>query len=246
MPNRNKWFVLVLAVASVEAGAHALAQQHALSGVEILRKVEQTVEVVRDYTVEVQADVNMERMRIPKMQATMYYKRPNKIHFESTSFAMLPREGMMLDPTVLRESYVATVQESEVAEEKKVYKLQLAAMESKSRLRQLYVWVDGSNWTIVKMETIPYQGRVLTVTITQALQEGKYWLPRTLKASFDVAGRDTTEKRIEPPATPPTQWEGVQRPPRSGSITVTYSNYKVNVGLSDEVFQQRERAGKEK
>jgi len=154
MPNRNKWFVLVLAVASVRAGAHALAQQHALSGVEILRKVEQTVEVVRDYTVEVQADVNMERMRIPKMQATMYYKRPNKIHFESTSFAMLPREGMMLDPTVLRESYVATVQESEVAEEKKVYKLQLAAMESKSRLRQLYVWVDGSNWTIVKMETI--------------------------------------------------------------------------------------------
>lgn len=219
----------------------AQRQQTAL---EIMKNIERTVEDVKDYTVELQAEVNMERMRIPKMMATMYFKRPDKIDFKSESFVILPREGIALDPALLRARYDATLIGEEQIGEMKTHKLQLAAKETKTRLRQMFLWVDPSNWTIIKMETIPYQGRVLTALFTYALQEGKYWLPQALKISFEASGRDTTTRRTEPDVASSPSLEEMQRPPRSGNITVSYSNYKVNVGLTDEFFKKKDRPDK--
>lgn len=223
-------------------GVHA--PQQSLTGTKILLNVEQTQADVKDYTAEVQAEVDMERMRMPKMAATMYYKRPDKIDFKSESFVMLPREGMALDPVLLRENYDATLIGEEQIGEKKTHKLQLAAKETKTRLRQMFLWVDPSNWTIVKMETIPYQGRVLTALFTYAVQEGKYWLPQTLTISFEASRRDTSARRTESDISTSPSWDEMQRPPRSGKITVSYSKYKVNVGLTDEFFKKKDRQGK--
>lgn len=242
MVNRlNRLLAVIVIVLLCPGIAPAQKKQNAA---EILKNIEQTLADVKDYTVELQADVNMERMRMPKMMATMYFKRPDKIDFKSESFVMLPREGITLDPALLRARYDATLIGEEQIGEMKTHKLQLAAKETKTRLRQMFLWVDPSNWTIIKMETIPYQGRVLTALFTYALQEGKYWLPQTLKISFEASGRDTTTRRTEPDVASSPSLEEMQRPPRSGNITVSYSNYKVNVGLTDEFFKKKDRPGK--
>ncbi len=242
MHNRAKYVSLLIFLFLLDQGS-AIAQKPK-NGSEILLNVERTLEGVKDYTAELQADVNMERMRMPKMTATMYFKRPDKVDFKSESFVMLPREGITLDPALLRARYDATLIGEEQIGEIKTHKLQLAAKDAKIRLRQMFVWVAPSNWTIIKMETIPYQGRALTALFTYALQEGKYWLPQTLKISFEVSGRDTTARRIESDVANPPPLEEMQRPPRSGTITVSYSNYKVNVGLTDEFFKKKDRQGK--
>jgi hypothetical protein len=54
-----------------------------------------------------------------------------------------------------------------------------------------------------------------------------------------VAVRDTS-RQIELDVAPQPQFEQMRRPPRSGSITVTYSNYKVNTGLSDSIFERQQ------
>lgn len=243
MQSLHKWFYILISL-TLFCGGSATAQQLP-SALEMLKNVEHTMEGVTDYTVDLQAEVDMERMRIPKMLAKMYFKRPNKIHFESSSFAMLPREGIALDPKVLRENYDASFLATEQFETQKVYKIQLAAKGVRTRLRQLFIWIDPYNWTIVKMETIPYQGRVLTVTFTHEMQEGKYWLPQTMHASFEASGRDTAGSRSDSGFSPTPQWDEMQRPPRSGSIHVTYSNYTINLGLSDELFERREQRWKE-
>lgn len=208
------------------------------TGDEILRRVEQTLAPVNDYVVDVQAEVNMERLRIPRMKATMYFKKPDKIHFESANFAMLPREGIALNPTWLREHFDATVERIDTVEGRRVQKLQLAAKDPNTRLRQLFVWVDTERWTVARLETIPYEGRSLTAVFHQSLHQGHYWLPDSMKANFGFAGVDTSSGPFIYQYAP--QMNEMQRPPRSGSVKVSYANYRINVGLSDEIFERKE------
>jgi outer membrane lipoprotein-sorting protein len=210
-----------------------------LDGAAILRNVERTTEGVRDYVVDLQAEVNMERLRIPRMKATMYFKKPDKVHFDAPGFAMLPREGLALDAGRLREKFDATVMGIDTIDGKPAQKLQLAAKDSKTALRQLFVWVDTQQWTVKKFETIPYEGRTLTVTFHYALQQGLHWLPDTMKATFGFAGVDTAGSSIMSQYAP--QINELQRPPRTGSMKVVYSNYRVNEGVSDEVFERKEK-----
>ena len=62
--------------------------------------VEASVDV-SDFTVTIDAEVNMEQVQVPNMHATMYFKKPDKIHFDSKGFLFVPRDGIMLNPAVL-------------------------------------------------------------------------------------------------------------------------------------------------
>ena len=232
-------FVLVLAI-----GDQCTAQ--ALKAPEIMRNVERGFEKVQDFVATIEANVDMDRVRIPKITATMYFKKPDKVHFTSSSFAMLPREGIVLNPSLLRERYEPKVSGEEVVDGRRLYKLALTAKEAKVRPGQLLLWIDPSVWTIARMETVPYQGRVLRFSFTYALQAGSFWLPETMKATYDVVAADSSVKRLDldMPASP--QLEEIRRPTRSGSITVKYLDYKVNIGISDDVFEKREGASKTK
>ncbi len=65
-----------------------------LTGEEILKKVESQVAGVQDYTVSLGVTVDLERLNVPPMHVTMYYKKPDKVRFASDGFALLPKEGI--------------------------------------------------------------------------------------------------------------------------------------------------------
>jgi len=238
--------MLSLAASLALLSLTALGQKkgEVLAAAAMMENVERGFEGIRDFEVTIEATIDMERMRVPKMTGTLYFKKPDKIRFASTNFIMVPREGIVVNPSILRERYQPALAGEEENGGKKLYKLQLTAKAEKIRPRLMTLWIDPSNWTIVKMETVPYQGRILRSSFEYELQEGKYWLPRRLLTSFDVAARDTT-RQFELEVEPPPQFEQMRRPPRSGTITVLYSSYKVNVGLSDEIFERREGTVKE-
>lgn len=215
---------------------------HAQNASTILNNVEKGFEGIDDFEVTLEADVDIERVRVPKMQATMYFKKPDRVHFTSSSFVMLPREGIVVNPSLLRERYNASELGKDTLDGRIVHKLQLDAKAAQIRLRQMLLWVEPSNWTIVRMETMPYQGRVLRLSFAYELVGGTHWLPRTLQASFETTGRDTTDRMELLQVDPDTpQRSEMRRPLRSGTITVRYSDYKLNVGLPDELFEQQNR-----
>ena len=214
------------------------------SGPAILENVEKTTAGVQDYIAKLEAQVDMERLRVPKMTATMYYRKPDKVHFESPNFVMLPREGIALNPAVLRERYNASVVGEDTADGRNVVKVLLTGKQVKVRPNLLTLWIDPTVWTIVKMESVPYQGRVLRIAFTYA-ETGGYWLPATLKATFEMAERDTTMKRLDLGLQAP-QLEELQRPIRNGTIFVKYLDYKINTGFSDDVFAKPENPPKGK
>jgi outer membrane lipoprotein-sorting protein len=207
----------------------------------ILEKVVQEFDGVQDFTATIDAEVKMDRVQIPKMSATMYFKKPDKIHFSSQSFLLVPRDGIALNPAVLWERYDASFLGEDSVDGRNLYKLQLAAKEKKTRLRQLYIWVDPVSWTITRTETIPYEGRTLSMVFKYERQQEKYWLPSKLIVSFgSITEGERTSGDSAPQ--PSEQFDQMQRRvPRNGSVTILYSNYKVNTGIDDAVFEEKEK-----
>lgn len=239
-------FRIALLCGVLVAGLGSRSAAQAPKASDILRNVERVTEGVHDFVATIEVEVDMERVRVPKMSATMYYKKPDKIHFSSTNFAMLPREGIALNPSLLKERYVPKILGDEMLDGKNVHKLELTAKEAKIRPGQLILWIDPTTWTISRMETVPYQGRALRLLFTYASQAGGFLLPKTMKATFEIAVRDSSEKQLNLDMQAPPQFDEAPRPSRSGSITVKYLEYKLNVGLSDDIFEKRDEAPKGK
>jgi outer membrane lipoprotein-sorting protein len=195
---------------------------------------------IKNFIATIDVEVNMERMQIPKMHAVMYFKQPDKIHFDSQSFFIIPREGIALNPLVLQERYSVSFDGTDTLEGKNTYKLLLTAKETKTRLQRLYVWVSLIQWTIMKIETIPYEGRTLTLTFTYVLQQEKFWLPIKLVVSFKAVAQK--EKSYDDLLDMKTQMidETQRMSLRNGSVTILYSDYKVNIGIEDSIFEKRE------
>ena len=105
---------------------------------EILAKVVKGFEGVKDFSVTIDAEINMDRMQIPKMHAELFFKKPDKVHFSSQSFLLMPREGVALNPAVLKEHYLTTSAVRDTIDGKKLFKLILAARGFKDSLAHTF------------------------------------------------------------------------------------------------------------
>lgn len=204
---------------------------------EILARLERSYDTLEDYSTTAQADVNMERLRVPRMNATIYFKQPDKIHLESESFAMLPRDGVGFNPLMYTKNYTGRIEGIDTVDGVPTTKIFLTRKTDAGRLRQLTIWVDLQRWVVVRMETVPYQGRQITLAIEYTKIENTWWLPSKIVVTLDVqqpSDREQQSRKSEMQS--PT---GRTQLPRKGTITVTYSNYKVNQHLSNELFEKK-------
>lgn len=204
---------------------------------EVLRRVEEGLKGIDDYTVRLRATVDMERLQVPAMEATMYFKAPDKIHFESQSFAMLPREGLALNPADLRRKFEGELLGKDTVGSVVCHVVRLRPRSEETTQKSVTLWVDPARWVVMQMRTQPFEGRRLVARFSYVRVEGRFWLPETLAASFETLGAPGEAGRAAPAVPPETQPQ--RRPLRQGSITVIYSDYAVNTGLTDAFFEER-------
>ena len=207
------------------------------SGEELLRRCERNFESIEDYVVDLTGAISMERVRIPEMNAVLYFKRPDKIDVRSESFAMLPREGFALPVTELVRNYDAILKGKETVEDQQWYRLELTAKKAAARVQNLTVWIDPGNYTVTQTSSSPYRGRSVTVRTWYARHQDRYWLPERMLVTLISAVPDTASvEEFSLPGRP--QPEEFRRSPRNGTMEIRYSNYRINSGLSDDLFKR--------
>jgi len=204
-----------------------------MTGEAVLKKIDALYSQIQDLTVTLDIVADMERMKVPPMHATMYYKAPDKMHFDAKGFAFLPREGMGLALGRIGSRYKSEQLEREKIDGVEKFKLTLTPRGETPRARSLFLFVDPTRWTAERVESHLFGGRTMVVDIRHEQVEG-FWLPALLTVTFTSTGADTAE------TTPFDQ--GAPVPPRqtfrAGTITIRYSDYKVNTGLSDDLFKK--------
>jgi outer membrane lipoprotein-sorting protein len=207
-------------------------------GEKILNRVEAQFEKIRDYTVTVDVVADVERLKIPPMHLTMYYKQPDKVHFDSEGIVLLPREGMALPFSKLSRRFAVDSVGTERTDSVVFYRLVLRARDERVRTRKLILVVDPRRWT-PQCATAPFQDGSSMTARFEYSQIGEIWMPSRLAVTFKAAPRDTVAAAPAPAATSlfgEAAPAGRFVPPRAGSIIVTYSEYKINTGLSDDIF----------
>ncbi len=202
------------------------------AGEAILRRVETALASVHDYTVSLEITADLEQARIPPMQATMYFKQPDKVHFESEGFALLPRQAFGLSPARLLEKFRVDSVVSEGAGEEKEYRLRLTPREERTGVQEMWIRVSSARWTIDGGEISLPEGRAMTLRFRHE-QVGAVWLPSELSMEFSQTGGATQEPSLPDDQKPLHLGRNV---PRQGSVTIRFSDYKLNTGLSDEIF----------
>ena len=203
----------------------------------ILQNVKAQSDRVKDYSAVLTASLQMERLKIPEMKVKVYFKQPDKIHVDSKGFSMLPRDGVFLNPSQLLNKFTAELLSTEKKDSVTFYVIQLtprADQQKSNRNRPPVaskIWVDGKRWVVTKFESTTLGGGSITVEFKHGLVNGTYWLPEQITAQFDVPQRKE-ESQDEPGSRRQTM-------PRKGTISMAYSEYQVNTGLPDELFEPK-------
>lgn len=205
-------------------------------GADILRRVEQQVAGVKDYTVTLDVVADIEHLKVPPMHATLYFKQPDKVHIASKGFAMLPRESMGMQFSKLTERYAVDSVVTDRTASPVMHRLVMRPRDERSTVRRILLYVHGERWTPERIDIPQPAGAVMKAAFVYQ-HTGGFWLPAQLTVTFVAPTADTT---AAVPANPfgggPGGRTAARGAGRSGTVTVKYSEYRVNTGLGDEVF----------
>lgn len=195
---------------------------------EILRNASRHYDVVRDYTANVKVSVDSPSLQMPEMLVKMYFKKPDKLHMESRDgFALVPKQSL-LTGNPLNEFFANS--DISLAHKQQVlgsdcYVVK-AVKETDGILVRSTVWIDSKSWLVRQLHIVPEQGPVMKVKIWY-VRVGKYWMPATTSAQISL------------PPFPGARPEDAKKPDKPTIVTMKFSDYRVNRGLSDEIFEKQ-------
>lgn len=194
--------------------------------------MEEAYRDLRDYTVTVDVTVDLERLKVPPMKATMYFRQPDRVRFASSGFALIPRESMGFTGARLRERFDVERVEERREEGGLRYELTLKPKEDRTRLRRLLLTVDPGPWTPERLAAPQPDGRTMEARFRHE-SVGGFRLPVALDVRFTAPDSGDADLPL------PGQRQGPA--PRNGTISVRFSEYRINTGLEDSFFEESDR-----
>jgi hypothetical protein len=198
-----------------------------------LDAIEKKYSELKDYVVDVNIHFDMESLKAPDMQAQLYYKGPDKMKVKSKKIFFFPKEGGYFNPSLFKKKdFEVTLLERLAYEGRKSVKLKLIPKEASRYHQMVIVTIDIDRNLIREIVTSPSDVRKIKSIIEYGTFD-HFDLPTRMEVQLDMASSETNGMKEFP--------QFGQRAKRiTGKVEITYSNYKVNSGLSDEIFKETE------
>jgi len=199
--------------------------------VRYLDAIEKKYSGLKDYIADVNVHFDMETFKTPDMQAKLYFKAPDKMKVESKGVFFFPREGGFFNPALFRKDDFEIRILEPVAEGKKDIKLKIVPKKKEKMGKEFVLLIDRNDNLVREIHTSQFDGRETKAKIEYG-RYGSFELPRYILLTLDLPSVDPNEKRGFGPFE--------QKSERvTGTIEITYANYKVNTGLKDEIFKPK-------
>lgn len=196
---------------------------------------------VKDYETNARIKIDVNFLKVPEAKAKIFFKKPDKIKMESEGFAMLPKEGLnFLPDKFLGKDITAIYTGTNVIDEDTLSTIKIIPNNDSSKVVLSKLWIDEDNSLIRKVETTTKKRGTFTVELFYGKQIS-FGLPDSVILSFNVnnvpvPNSITGEVQTQSERKRKKRFSG----PMVGKVKVYYSDYKINVGLSDELFIQEE------
>jgi len=224
---KHVWFIKVLLFFSA---GWAFAQDDATHYLDAL---ERKYSALKDYTVDVKVHFDMEGFNAPDMQARLYFKPPDKMKVESKKVFFFPREGGIFNPFIFKkDAFDIRLLEETAYGNRKAVKLKLYPKDTKKMKQSFVLILDIENHQIREFHTSFDEREVKGVIDYGTFKE--FDLPSRVDLHLDLPFKESFEMReFGQPAPAPRRV--------TGKVEISYSNYRVNSGLRDDLFESPKR-----
>ena len=206
----------------------------------ILNKVKAEFSKIEDYTVDVKVKVDVDFLKMPDREAKIYYKQPDKIHIQSEGFAMLPKEGLNFSPlSLLNSNFTSFYVREDTLNRIVTSVIKVIPLDGRSDVILSTLWVDIKRDLILKVESSRKPEGTFTIDMDYLKTEKGFWLPSSLVFTFSIDRSILPRKFNFDTDSDLKKAMEESTKVQTGKVFIDYSNYKVNTGLSDEIFTQK-------
>jgi outer membrane lipoprotein-sorting protein len=208
----------------------------------ILKKVLETFNKVQDYEVNVNIKVDVDFLKVPDTEAKIYFKQPDKVHFESATFALLPREGFDFSPSaLLKKKYTAFYERVDTIDDFRTAVVKVIPLGETDDVILSTLWIDQSKNVIRKIESSTKTKGTFTIELKYDNTTLNYYLPSKMIFSFNVDKMNIPMGFSGDMNPESKERKKDNKPTTAGKVYVSYSNYKINIGLSDKIFENKKK-----
>jgi outer membrane lipoprotein-sorting protein len=212
---------------------------------EIINGVITNFNQVNDYQVDVNIKVDVEFIKVPETKAKIYFKQPDKVHLKAEGFAMFPKNGMEFSPSsLIKKDYTAIYEQDVDLNGYKTSIVKVIPLGDQGEVILSTLWIDQKKQVIRKVESTTKTNGTFTIDFTFD-DKITYPLPSKIIFSFNmdkmnipttITGEATNEK--------PDKKNKNSGSTTKGQVIVNYSNYVVNKGVPDSIFEEKTNKNK--
>lgn len=203
----------------------------------LIQSVVAKINSVNDYKAELQIKAAIPFIKVPIADATIYYKKTDKLKVESKGIAILPKQGMsdltgFLSNT---KSYSSVLGEDKTINEHKTKLVSVLPSAENSEIVLAKVYISPSDALIYR--TVLTTKSSGTVSIDYEYNHNKqYALPSKLTFTVDI-------KKFKMPKSVASDIRNNDKKKKykeneKGTIVLVFTSYEVNKGLSDAIFKE--------
>lgn len=201
----------------------------------ILDDVKKNFEKIEDYQVDVNVKINVDFLKVPETNAKIYFKKPDKMKFDSEGFALLPKQSMNFSPAqLLNFEYDALYVGIDTIDNSVTDEIKILPKSDTTNLVLSTLWIDRDNDVVKKVVSTTKNSGTFQVSISYGENVP---LPSEVKFEFNIEDMNIPHSITgEPPAGESSK----NKDEIKGSVIITYHNYKINQGIDDEFFEDKD------
>ncbi|MBE7173553.1 MAG: hypothetical protein INR73_23475 [Williamsia sp.] len=217
-----------------------LMEIHAQPAVELLQKVREKIEKVKDYQAAGVMKTNVPFMKVPVADVTVYFKNPDKIKIKNDKGISLVPKGalsMSLNQLMINKDFTAIEAGKDNVNGIPVKIIKLLPVDENAQIALSTLYIDEARALILKARTTTRENGTYELVMNYgkwaayALPEkavftfniSEYKLPKGITFDYDDGSKKKTDN--------------TQVNSNKGTLEITYKDYKINQGLQDSVFK---------
>jgi len=201
----------------------------------IVKQAKQEFDKIKDYQADANIKLDLDMVRMPVKKAKVYFKQPSKLKIDAQGFMMVHKKTMNININeFLNGGYTALYIKTDIIDGFATHVIKIIPKDEKSDNVLTTLWIDCQKLCLRKIENSSKSTGSFVVNMKYGANP--YNLPDQMTVSFD-AGKN---QGIQMAAGMQDMGKSKGKKLTKGSVTINYSNYVVNKGIADSVFDKKQ------
>lgn len=233
MIRRCSRYIISLALLSFSGMTYSASGQD-VDPYTIIDSVKARYDRVEDYKASIEIEVDVDFIEMPDKHAVILFKKPDRARIISDEFLMLPRRGINNRITkILEEPYSAIYMGTDTAGGRVQHLVRIVPMSRNPEIVVATWWVDIANYRVSRSESSLRKEGSFTIDFLYGDED--MVLPEEMVFTFEI-------ERLSLPLRFIGRSQGIKtdrskmKAGSRGKVYIRFSDYEVNSGLADELF----------